>query len=111
MKSILRSKFLFCCLFLSLTTFAKNEKEALPKEFAYKADEKSIFVRAVAPEFCIEDNNQNDDAKNLVLSPCGTPLIIYGCDGVEFITEVACDFYGALLNITLLLIARESCMN
>ena len=102
---------LFYCLFLSLTTFAKNEKETLPKEFGNKVDEKSIFVRAAAPEFCIEDKNQNEDARDIALSPCGTPLIIYGCDGVEFITEVACDFYGALLNITLLLIARESCLN
>jgi hypothetical protein len=111
MKSILRSKLLFCCLFLSLTTFAKNEKEALPKEFAYKADEKSIFVRAVAPDFCIEDKKQNEDEKDIALSPCGTPLIIYGCDGVEFMSEVACDFRGALLNVVLLLIARETCLN
>lgn len=65
-------------------------------------------TRAVAEKAEMPAQNQKDKVEEFQ-GGCGSPLLISGCNGVQFETVVACDWYGTLYNLGLLLLAQESC--
>lgn len=88
--------------------------EALQENQIKSKQTLALSVEEVLGEFCnvqeqkAEINLEGDGGKPI--TNCGNPITIYGCNGVQFQSVIACDYYGAMINLVLFLAAQETCL-
>ena len=111
MKQIL---VLFFILAFSFCTYAASGIKSDKLFYHQKQVEKSLRMHKGMFKFLNEDQigvkSLKKSEKKVIFFECGGDLIIAGCNGFLIVTKRWCDYYGIMMNLVLVLAARESCL-